>query len=99
MNDLVPSLLVIVVCTAALLTALGRFNRWEHSWLVGALAAHYVAGIAQVVVVTQVYGGGDMLMYAETGSLLSQFLMEYPLEGGVRTLQIILHQPGGPIPV
>src|SRR5690606_14597633 len=76
-----------------------RFGTWERPWLWGSLLAHIGSGVAQVLVVTRVYGGGDMLGYHRIGVMLARFLEEHPVEGSYRLLQVVFQQPDVPVPI
>ncbi len=99
MSDFVPSLIVVVTITLCFVLVQGRFEPWERLWLWGSLAVHFLAGLGQVLVVTNVYGGGDMTTYRRIGMLLAEFLKEYPTEGSYRLLQVYLQQPDVSLPV
>lgn len=99
MSDVVVSVAIIVTMAMLLVLVQGHFASWERPWLWGSLFAHVLAGVAQVVIVSRVYGGGDMFSYRRTGMLLAQFLREYPVEGALGLFQVFLHQREVIVPV
>ena len=99
MSDALSMIPIVLVGFMMLAIVQGRFQSWEQPWLYGSLAIHFVAAVAEVLIVTEVYGGGDMFGYHRAGVMLARFLQEYPVEGSYRLFQVIFQLQGVPLPM
>ena len=94
-----PFLGVLAAVALALASGNRSFSNRERLGLWLALGAHSVAAIAQVEIVTRVYGGGDILAYHRQGVMLADLLRTDPAETSWLMLQKLFHRESVPLPV
>jgi hypothetical protein len=88
-NELVASMVVILVSVAVGLPLIHRFPREDHQLLKGSLLLHMIASVSLVLLYTAYYAaeGGDILNYHRNGVLLADAVWEDPIP---RTWQLVL---------
>jgi hypothetical protein len=99
MQDYFSAGLIVVFGAVALLLVASRYRQEEVRLLVLSLAAHVMAGVAQVVITNGLYGYGDILGYARKGEELGAALrLDFGLS--IELLRVLFQQPGAlPIPI
>lgn len=76
MNELLPSVVVVVLGVAWMFAAITRFSGGERTWVWLGFFGHLAGAIGNVAITRYVYRGGDMLEYHHLGSLFSRLLFE-----------------------
>ena len=99
MSEVISAILAAVLMLVVLRLFMPSFESWEQPLVWGSLFAHFASAFAQVFVVRDVYGGGDLLGYHRSGVMLADLLREYPGEVGLRMLEMIFHQPEVLLPI
>lgn len=89
---LASGLLAVLICVR-------RLPSQERSLIPLAVAAHACAAFAHVWVVENIYGGGDMLMYWETGQGLVALLGHDVPRFLETVLRLIFQDPEVPVPI
>jgi TM2 domain-containing membrane protein YozV len=92
MNEFVTSTFVLLLGALVLSVAVRKLTRFEQRVIALTYAAHFLAGIAQVVIARGVYGGGDNLVYMSEGSLLARAIEIHPARFGRLWLDILLQR-------
>jgi hypothetical protein len=98
LNDLLFSTLVLALGMLAMTTVTTRFADDERPLLWLSFAAHAVAALAMIIVVRNVFEGGDMLAYHSVGSALADQFRSAPSDTGSLWLDLLLQKPE-PIPI
>jgi hypothetical protein len=71
-------LLVIVIGGALAMGAVRSYTPRERGLILASFAAHVVAAVAQVLITREYYGGGDMMVYFVTGTLIADVVSYDP---------------------
>jgi hypothetical protein len=98
LNDLLFSTLLLALGGLALTTTIGRFSDVERPLLWLSFTAHGVAALAMIIVVRNVFEGGDMLAYHSVGVTLADHFRSSPSDFAGMWLDLLL-QNGEPIPI
>lgn len=67
-------MIALLLSTALAAIIITRLESWERRWIWLAFVAHIAAAVAQVVVTTHYFGGGDMFLYLGTGRELQSLV-------------------------
>ena len=98
MNELVSSILVVLVMCGILLATQKSWEPAERPYLWGCLLLHFVAATSMVVITRDVYSGGDLLGYHEFGRVVSSRLADDFLTVGPMVIGLIF-QSHEPLPI
>ncbi len=95
MNELVASMVVILISVAVGLPLIHRFPSGDHSLLKASLALHVLASISLVLLYTAYYAaeGGDILNYHRNGVLLADAVWEDPFPRSWQLILAVFQQP------
>jgi hypothetical protein len=77
-DEILPTAIVAIACAAPLLVILPRYTAIEARLLGVGYMAHLVAALAQVWITRNVYRGGDILGYSQTGITLAGLVRDSP---------------------
>jgi hypothetical protein len=98
MNQLMPSLGVVVVLSLLTIPALHRFPRDERRLLLLSYFGHFVAAWVLLWMIYEVYGGSDVVWYLENGEVLAD-AMNRNFEGMAPEVLSLLLQRDSQLPV
>lgn len=98
MNDLFFATGVCVIGLLALGMVSNRFADEERPYIWLSFVAHFVAALAMIVVVREVFEGGDMLGYHSIGTIIADQFRAAPSDTAGMILDLVVHK-GEPIPI
>jgi hypothetical protein len=98
LNDLLFSTIVLALGVLAMTTVTSRFSDEERRLLWLSFAGHCVAALGMIVVVRNVFEGGDMLAYHRVGSTLAEQFRSSPSDTARMWLDLLLQKPD-PLPI
>jgi hypothetical protein len=98
LNDLLFAIGVLVLGVLALSMASNRFAEQERPYIWLSFVAHAVGALAMIVVVRQVFEGGDMLAYHNVGMIIADQFRAAPSDTAGMVFDLLVHKRE-PIPI
>jgi hypothetical protein len=95
MIEIFTSMFVVVSGGLVIAATTRRLTKYEQRFVMLALAAHFLAAIAQIVIAKGVYRGGDHILYMEQGSLLARAFEIHPERFGRLWLNLLFQRETG----
>jgi hypothetical protein len=98
LNDLLFATGVLILGALALGIVSNRFAEQERPYIWLSFVAHAVAALAMIVVVREVFEGGDMLGYHNIGIIIADHFRAAPSDTAAIIFDLLVHK-GEPVPI